>query len=69
MGGFDSLTVDRCYGNALPNDVVYEMMSDERGKHFDPMILDVFFEHRPEIEGIQRAKTKDEGSSTAIRLS
>ena len=66
---FDALTVDRCYGNALPNDVVYEMMSDERGKHFDPMILDVFFEHRPEIEGIQRAKTKDEGSSTAIRLS
>ena len=65
---FDALTVDRCYGEALPNDVVYEMLKNERGKHFDPMILDVFLEHRSEIEGIQRAEIKDEGSSTGIRL-
>ncbi len=52
---FDALTMDRCYRDALPNDVVYEMMKDERGKHFDPVILDLFFEHRPEIERIQRA--------------
>ena len=66
---FDALTMDRCYGDALPNDVVYDMMKDERGGHFDPMILDVFFEHRPEIECIQHAEIADEASSTAIRLS
>ena len=65
---FDALTVDRCYGDALPNDVVYEMLKNERGRHFDPMILDVFFEHRSEIEGIQGAEIKDEGSSTGIRV-
>ena len=66
---FDALTVDRCYGDALPNEVVYEMMKDERGGHFDPMILDVFLEHRPELERIQHAEITDEGSSTAIPLS
>ena len=50
---FDALTTDRCYRDALPNDVVYAMMEDERGRHFDPEILDVFFEHRLEIEEIQ----------------
>ena len=68
---FDALTMDRCYGDALPTDVVYEMMKDERGKHFDPLILDVFFEHRPEVERIHapRYKIKDECSSAAARAS
>ncbi len=46
----------------------HEMLENERGRHFDPMILDVFLEHRSEIEGIQRAEIKDKGSSTGIRL-
>ncbi len=66
---FDALTMDRCYRDALPNDVVYEMLKDERGRHFDPVILDVFFEHRTEIERIQRVKIKDECSSAAARAS
>ncbi len=56
---FDALTMDRCYRDGLPNDVVYEMMKDERGRHFDPETLDVFFEHRTEIERIQRAYGED----------
>lgn len=52
---FDALTTDRCYRDALSNDEVYAMMEDERGRHFDPAILDVFFEHRLEIEEIQHA--------------
>ncbi len=66
---FDALTMDRCYRDALPNDVVYEMMAEERGRHFDPVILDVFFQHRPEIERIQGAYGKDEPSSAAARAS
>ena len=57
---FDALTKNRCYRDALPNELVYEMMEDERGKHFDPDILDVFFKHRREIEGIQRSTEEDE---------
>ena len=64
---FDALTMDRCYRDALPNDVVYEIMLGERGRHFDPVILDVFLKHRPEIEHIQHAYGKDEHSSAAAR--
>ncbi len=52
---FDALTMDRCYRDALPNHEVYEMMDKERGRHFDPTVLDVFFKHRDEIERIQRS--------------
>ncbi len=66
---FDALTMDRCYGDALRNDVVYEMMEDERGRHFDPETLGVFFEHRPEIERIQRTYGKKERSPAVVRAS
>ncbi len=56
---FDALSMHRCYRDALPDVVVYEMMKDERGRHFDPETLDVFFEHRTEIERIQRAYGED----------
>jgi cyclic di-GMP phosphodiesterase len=52
---FDALTMDRCYRDALPNHEVYEMMERERGRHFDPTVLDVFFENRDEIERIQQS--------------
>lgn len=52
---FDALTVDRCYREALCNEDVYELMRSERGRHFDPEILDVFLQCRPEIERIQGA--------------
>lgn len=66
---FDALTVDRCYRDALSNEVVYEMMEDEREKHFDPMILDVFFEHRTEIERIQQAWASDERPAAVALIS
>jgi putative two-component system response regulator len=47
---FDALTMDRPYRRALPTGDVLDMMREERGKHFDPYVLDAFFERTSEIE-------------------
>lgn len=39
---FDALTMDRCYRKAFADDVVVEMIKMQRGKHFDPAIVDAF---------------------------
>lgn len=39
---FDALTMDRCYRPALPDSVALSMITDERGKHFCPLITDTF---------------------------
>jgi putative two-component system response regulator len=39
---FDALTSDRVYRPALPIDEAIELMDAERGRHFDPIILDTF---------------------------
>ncbi len=66
---FDAVTTDRCYRDALPNDDVYAMMENGRGRHFDPAILDVFFDHRLEIEEIQRACGTNRRASDGSRTS
>ena len=50
---FDALTMNRCYRPALPNREVVGMMRAERGRHFDPEILDAFLDQLPEVERIQ----------------
>jgi cyclic di-GMP phosphodiesterase len=62
---FDALTMDRCYRDALPNHEVYDMMERERGGHFDPTVLDVFFDMRPEIERIQWSLLGSTGGAVA----
>jgi len=39
---FDALSSKRPYKNPYPPDVTYDIMKKERGKHFDPDILDIF---------------------------
>jgi putative two-component system response regulator len=51
---FDALASDRPYRPALPNATVYEMMAAERGRHFEPRVLDAFFSQRRAVEGIQQ---------------
>jgi methanogenic corrinoid protein MtbC1 len=41
---FDALTSDRVYRPAFPVDEAKRMMREERGKHFDPVLLDAFME-------------------------
>jgi methanogenic corrinoid protein MtbC1 len=41
---FDALTTDRVYRGAFPVEEAIRMMSEQRGKHFDPVLLDAFME-------------------------
>jgi hypothetical protein len=41
---FDALTSDRVYRKAFPVEEAVAMMRAERGKHFDPVLLDAFLE-------------------------
>ena len=50
---FDALTMDRPYRGAVPNDEVVDMIAAQNGQAFDPTIVDVFLQVRPEIEAIQ----------------
>lgn len=39
---FDALTMDRCYRKSFSDDVAIDMVLEQKGKHFDPEIVDVF---------------------------
>ncbi|MCH4191638.1 MAG: HD domain-containing protein [Butyrivibrio sp.] len=49
---FDALVSSRLYKTAYSMDQAFRIMLEERGTHFDPLILDVFMKIRPEIEQI-----------------
>lgn len=50
---FDALGSDRCYKKAWNNEEIFELFRKERGKHFDPNLVDLFFKHIDEFLTIQ----------------
>ena len=50
---YDALTMDRPYRKAVPPDEVVEMIVGDSGTAFDPRVVDVFLEARPQIVEIQ----------------
>ena len=42
---FDALGSDRCYKKAWDDEKIFQLFKDERGKHFDPKLTDIFFEN------------------------
>ena len=46
---FDALGSDRVYKKAWPLEKIYNLIKEERGRHFDPKLVDVFFEKQEEI--------------------
>ena len=46
---FDALTMDRCYRPALPDDEVLKMLAAERGRAFDPRIVDSFLANAEDL--------------------
>ncbi len=57
---FDAVTSERPYKPAFPNEDALQILRDGRGKHFDPRVIDVFFECLDDILAIQN-KYKDGG--------
>jgi len=46
---FDALGSDRVYKEAWEDEKIFELFKEERGKHFDPKLIDIFFEHVDEF--------------------
>lgn len=46
---FDALGSDRVYKKAWPLDQILAYFKKEKGGHFDPVLLDIFFTHLPEF--------------------
>ena len=44
---FDALTMDRCYRKAFDDTLALEMLRDQRGRAFDPHLVDVFLAAAP----------------------
>ena len=49
---YDALTMDRPYRKAVPADEVVKMILSQVGGHFDPAVVEIFVDVRPEIEEI-----------------
>lgn len=52
---FDALGSERVYKKAWPLEDILKLFREERGKHFDPEVLDVFFANLDEILAIRDA--------------
>lgn len=50
---FDALTSDRVYRQAWSMETAVTWMTRERGKHFDPEVLDAFLSSMDEIQSVQ----------------
>lgn len=42
---FDALGSKRCYKDAWKDEDVFELIKEQRGKHFDPVLVDLFFDN------------------------
>ncbi|MFA6630597.1 MAG: HD domain-containing phosphohydrolase, partial [Sulfuricurvum sp.] len=42
---FDALGSDRVYKKAWDDERIFALFKEERGKHFDPALVDIFFAH------------------------
>jgi len=46
---FDAITTNRVYRDAMPDEAAFEVLVSERGRHFDPDLLDLFMASGDEI--------------------
>ncbi len=56
---FDALGSDRVYKKAWEDEKIFELLHQERGKHFDPKLIDLFFENLDNVLHV-RKKFKDQ---------
>ena len=51
---FDALGSDRCYKAAWPMEKILALLKEERGRHFDPALIDIFFGNLDDFLRIRR---------------
>ena len=52
---FDALAAKRIYKDAMPTEKVFNIIKEQRGKKFDPVVTDAFLNIRTEIDAIAKA--------------
>jgi putative two-component system response regulator len=50
---FDALTMDRCYRPAIQDKQALEMMAGERGRLFDPLVVDTFLDRAADMVALR----------------
>jgi PAS domain S-box-containing protein len=50
---FDALGSNRCYKKAWDDEKIFKLFKDEKGKHFDPKLIDIFFDNLDEFLAIR----------------
>ncbi len=58
---FDALASERCYKAAWPMPKVLQYLADEKGKQFDPMLVDILLSHIDEFIAIRDAYPDHQG--------
>ncbi|XPV76664.1 MAG: HD domain-containing phosphohydrolase [Desulfovibrio sp.] len=56
---FDALTTARPYKKAFSQEKAINIMTEGRGQHFDPMLLDLFLSNMAKVEGVLKAYSPD----------
>ena len=51
---FDALSHDRVYKKAWPLEEIFKLLKSEREKHFDPNLVDLFFENLDEFLAVKK---------------
>ena len=64
---FDALTSKRPYKKPFPMEKAYAIITESKGSHFDPQVVDAFFEVEDEILEI-KGKYQDNGKSFLVRF-
>jgi putative two-component system response regulator len=62
---FDAVTSERSYKPAYSNDIALRILREERGRQFDPQIVDVFLECFDEIAAIQNKYADSKTTASA----
>jgi len=52
---YDALSNKRCFKHAWPEDEVRAYIRDQRGIHFDPALVDLFFQNFDSYSSIMKA--------------
>jgi len=55
---FDALGSNRCYKKAWEDEAIFTLIKEQKAKHFDPKLVDIFFEHLDEFFAV-REKYQD----------
>ena len=51
---FDALTMDRCYRKAFRDEQALKMLAEQRGRAFDPRLVDLFLRDADQYIGLRR---------------